>query len=834
VTRFSPLFLLSAAAVPAFASDDPLVVERYLHPPKEVMDAVLAPWHLNVSLGNLSPDRTRFLIVERDGMPSLAALARPSYNLGGLQIDPAANRHRRLSTRVTNSGFRIYSLADKRETRVATPRGAVVSDFGWSPDGGRVSFLAHYDGATYLYTADARTGRTRRLTDRPLLATLSTGTEWTSGGREIATVLLPSNRGPEPPTSVVPDTPRVRMSTGRPIRIRVYASLLDNPRDQQLLEYSVTGQLAAVDVNTGRIRPIGKPAMISSFSPSPDGKFFRVTTMEKPFSYVVPQSSFGTRETIWDDQGDVKAQIARRQLRLGASGNEEEPALLDEQDAEQRTQAQTTGRRMLSWRPDGAGLSYLQVAPAPNAKDEEESDEPVRGRRKDRVMLWKAPFGPRDIETVYESDAPIRNVRYAEDGRTIFLNLTEGDKEQIVMVHLDDKKPKTIVEWKPSDFYGNPGDLVMKPGSDAGRVVRMSSDGRFVYLSGTQYFKDPRKEAPRPFVDRVAVETGEKERLFESDAERFETATLLDDDMLEYVVTRQSPTEVPNSFLVDRKAKTETAITSNRDFLPDITQAPTEEIEVTRPDGIKFRVRVTFPRHHVPGMTRLPAFFWFYPREFVDQAAYDRTLRNHNKNLFRSVGPQSKTIFTRLGYALVEPDTPIIGPSDRKNDAYVPQLRNNLYAVIEELDRRGWVDRRRLALGGHSYGGFSTANAMIHTPFFRAGIAGAGNYNRLLTPFGFQGEQRQLWDGREVYLGLSPILHAEQLTGALLLYHGMEDQNVGTAPINSERMFAALNALGKPSALYMYPYEDHGQVAQETVLDMWARWVAWLEKYLKE
>ena len=163
----------------------------------------------------------------------------------------------------------------------------------------------------------------------------------------------------------------------------------------------------------------------------------------------------------------------------------------------------------------------------------------------------------------------------------------------------------------------------------------------------------------------------------------------------------------------------------------------------------------------------------------------------------------------------------------------MPQLRNNLSAVIDELDRKGWIDRSRLGIGGHSYGAFSTANAMVNTPFFKAGIAGDGNFNRTLTPFGFQSDDRQMWDGRGFYLEMSPFLFAERITGALLMYHGMEDQNIGTDPINSERMFDALEALGKTAALYKYPYEDHGQVAQETVLDQWARFVAWLDKYVK-
>jgi len=163
----------------------------------------------------------------------------------------------------------------------------------------------------------------------------------------------------------------------------------------------------------------------------------------------------------------------------------------------------------------------------------------------------------------------------------------------------------------------------------------------------------------------------------------------------------------------------------------------------------------------------------------------------------------------------------------------VADLRMNLLAVIDELDRQGYIDRTKLGIGGHSYGAFSTANALVHTPFFKAGIAGDGMYNRTLTPTGFQSERRNLWSGQRTYLELSPMLYAERMQGALLMYHGLEDQNVGTAPISSIRMMQALRAEGKTAALYMYPYEDHGPATEETLLDLWARWTAWLDVYVK-
>jgi dipeptidyl aminopeptidase/acylaminoacyl peptidase len=232
--------------------------------------------------------------------------------------------------------------------------------------------------------------------------------------------------------------------------------------------------------------------------------------------------------------------------------------------------------------------------------------------------------------------------------------------------------------------------------------------------------------------------------------------------------------------------------------------------------------------------------FWIYPREYTDQAAYNAAAGRTagvgpgaQPNRFAAPGVRSMTLLTLLDYAVVEPDVPIVGPVGRMNDNYIPDLRNSLWAVIDDLDKKGIVDRDRLACGGHSYGAFSTANAMAHTPFFKAGIAGDGNYNRTLTSMSFQTERRQIWDARETYLEMSPLLWANRVNGALLMYHGMDDANVGTNPINAEHMFMALDGLGKPAALYMYPYEGHGPLAKETTLDLWARWVAWLDTYVK-
>jgi len=821
---------------------NPLTQEGYILPPKEVAEAALAPWFKNVSITNVSPDRHYYVVLERDGLPSLASLAKEHVNLGGLQIDTAANRARELTTR-SSKGIRIMELGGARSVRVPLRPDARITDIAWSKDSKKIAFLAHFLDRTEIWLANASDGKCRRVSAWPVLATMVTTLVWI-GSEQLVSVLIPSDRAALPEKPSVATTPKVKVTDSKVTSIRTYPSVLQNPFEQQQLEYYTTGQLATIDVETGKVKTIGKPAMIRSVDPSPDGKFFHVTLMEKPFSYIFPTSNFPQRESIWDEKGTEKALLQQRGLQKGEGGD-------SPPTGGRGGRGGTNSRRSLTWRPDGAGLSYIQVQPAPTApSDDESSDEDEQGRRgggfgggrggaqggtqasqrPDEVFQWLPPFGPKDAHVIFTSPTRINSLSYSSDMKSVFIDQTIASKNRISIVRLDNPThPTTLVETGTDD---DPVTLATKPGPKAGSVIRTTSDGKFAYLTGTKISKDPQKEAPRPFIDKIDLTSGKRQSAFESHADVFEQPTLLDDDMSSILVVRQSAKMVPNTYLVSPATSQETALTQNTDYAPDLSQAHRDTITVTRQDGFKFEVKVTLPKYFTYG-AKPPAFFWFYPSEFVNQEAYNRSKRTYNKNLFIQVSGANKAILTRLGYTLVEPDCPIVGPADRKNDEYVPQLRNNLAATIDELDRRGWVDRARLGIGGHSYGAFSTANALVNTPSFKAGIAGDGNFNRTLTPFGFQTDDRELWDGRNFYLEMSPLLFAERITGALLMYHGMEDQNVGTDPINSERMFDAMEALGKTAALYKYPYEDHGQIAEETILDQWARFVAWLDKYVK-
>ncbi|HEY2851348.1 MAG TPA: prolyl oligopeptidase family serine peptidase [Gemmatimonadaceae bacterium] len=866
---FAATALLALSAIPLHAQDvaqqgvlkEILAKETFIRPPQAIEKIVTAPWQQNVSLSNQSPDHKHFLKLESEGMPSVQQFGKPHYYLAGLQVDYKANRARILTTRGA-AGLEVIDATTGQTRAIETPKGATISSPKWSPDGSEIAYIANFEDASHLYVADVGTGKSRKITKSPLLATLVTTVDWTNGGKSLVTVLVPEGRGAEPQHPAIETGPQVRMVGEAKNKTRTYReyALLHDPHEQAQLEYYATGQLAVIDAKSGAVKKIGAPAMVTAIDPSPDGGYLRVTTMQKPFSYLVEYQNFGTNEGIWDSNGKAIAELTKRPLRAGDNALGDDPSAPASAD---------TGKRSFGWLPNGSGLYYLQMdASRPQQTDSGASDDQAAGgrggrggaARRDHLYVWEAPFTAGSAKQIFQSNNRISDLLWSEDGQLVFAAENANGTSQVYATYLSEPtKHYPIARIRGVSltvgtlgggrfggggrggngadsltFYQNPGTVMSKPGKSVNEVALLSNDGNFAYLTGTQYFHTWGDSAPRPFVDRIEIKTGSKSRIFYSAPDVFERAVApLDDDFTRAIVVRESPTMVPDSYLRDIKSGQSTQLTHNKDYAPEISQAVRKRIPVTRADGYKFFVDLTLPRDYREG-TRLPAFFWFYPYEYTDQAGYDRTKRTENRNQFHASAPSNKELLITQGYAVVQPDAPIVGQAGRMNDNYVNDLRNNLSAVIDELDRLGYIDRSRLGIGGHSYGAFSTVNAMVHTPFFKAGIAGDGAYNRTLTPNNFQSERRDLWEAKDTYLSMSPFLYANNLTGNLLMYLGAEDQNVGTDPTNSLRLLHALQGMGKTAALYIYPYEDHGQVTKETILDQWARFTAWLDLYVKD
>jgi dipeptidyl aminopeptidase/acylaminoacyl peptidase len=839
--------------------------ETYMKPPAVVERIVSAPRN-NVVFTNPSPDHRYFLQRQADGLPTIDAFGKPHYRIGGVEIDSKANRARSITTR-GSVGLTLIDAATGKLTRLQTPAGALVTDPTWSPDGKLIGYLANFDAASYLYVVDPATGRSTQVSRTPLLAVRDTVFDWTSDGSSIVAVFLPADRGAEPKAPAVATGPLVRTSEGRVLKNRNYASLMHDQHDKDLLDYYSRGQLAVVNVKTHALRNVGAPALILAVDASPDAQYFRVTLQEKPYSYIVPVSNFGTVEQLWDANGKVIAELSHRALREGTGADSGNGGARGGAGA-----AADTAKRNLDWNPVGAGIVYVRAIAAARGEGRREASGAAdsssgaaaagtgraarngagRGAaRRDEVMLWLPPFRESDAKSLYQAPGRIDNFAFGADGAMLFVD----DGSEVYAVN-----PAAPARRFPiarganlatgrrgrggfggrgatadSTFYNDPGDLRTVPAGNGEAVVALSGDRKSVFLTGTQHFHDWTRQAPRAFVDRVDIETGAKTRLFEADSTASESVVeALDPDMTRLIVTHETPSTPSDVYLRDIKTGSSTQLTHNVDYAPEVTHAIRKRLTAVRPrDGYKFYIDVTLPSDYKEG-TRLPGIIWFYPTEFSTQDEYDQRLRTTDVNRFPNTGPRAPEIWVTQGYVVIQPlDIPIVGPEGRMNDHYVDELREDMDLTLETVEKAGYLDRERVGLWGHSYGAFSTANAMVHTPYFRAGIAGDGMYNRTLTPYSFQNERRDFWQAQDTYLEMSPFMYADRLHGALLMYHSMEDQNVGTDPISSIRMMQALEGQGKIAALYMYPYEDHGPATRESDLDQWARWIAWFDKYVK-
>jgi dipeptidyl aminopeptidase/acylaminoacyl peptidase len=654
--------------------------------------------------------------------------------------------------------------------------------------------------------------------------------------------------------------PLVRLKESKVSPQVIHASLLEDPHDKAQLIYYTTGQLALVDVKSKTVKKIGAPTMIRAVDASPDGQYFRVTRMVEPFSYIVPVSQFGSVQELWDATGKVVATLSKTPLRDAGRGG-------DFGGGGQQA-ASDTGKRDIRWNPAGPGLVYLQSvfsnAPTRGANAGggragrggagRGGQAPAAQRQPSsvRYMSWLPPYGASDTKVLYEGSGRLTNVAYSADGKTMFVS----DSSVFAIRTADPSKKYSLgagVTIPGSGFGGRGGGrggfgagnndtggaLATKPGPHGDPVVIVGSDDKTVFLSGNRMpGANWHTVGPRPWVDKLDFESGQRSRVFDAPGDSYEEfVTALDDDYTRFIYNHESATVIQDAWLRDTKAGTNKQLTHAVDVGPSVSGAQYKRIQVTRPrDGIKFWVDITLPKDWKPGV-KLPGIVWFYPREYTTQAEYDRSRFATNINKFPAVPsarPASSTkIWASQGYALIEPDCPIIGDTGKMNDNYTRDIRENLDAVLDAIVDAGYVDRNRMGIGGHSYGAFSTVNALTLVPYFKAGIAGDGMYNRSLTPFGFQSERRDFFQAEATYLDMSPFFRADKISGALLMYHAIEDQNVGTAPISSIRMFHALQGLGKPAALYMYPYEDHSDATYTTDLDLWARWLAWFDTYVK-
>jgi dipeptidyl aminopeptidase/acylaminoacyl peptidase len=763
-------------------------------PPEPIASLVVAEPAPDASL---SPCRRFLLFSHREALPGIDVLSRPYEKMAGSRID-LKTRGPQLSTRMTKVVLR--TIADGTERELALPPGHVGGPF-WSADGERIAFTRAGAGGLELWVAATGSGAVAKL-DVTLDAALGAPLHWLRDQRTLLCKLAVP--GAPPAENPVPEGPVAQETeAGVKAQVRTNQDMLQSERDCRWFEYLSTSQLARVAVDTGAVEKLGAPGLIAAVEASPDGEFVLATVLHRPFSYLVPWNAFPHRVEVLGRDGAVVKVVADLPLR------EDVPI-----------GGVPTGPRGVEWLPTQPhALCWTEALDG--------GDPKAKADKRDNVLVLTDLTGaPRPWTSV---QFRAQGLSFGRDGSLALLHESDRDTRTQRVSRLDaadfGKASVELYSRSAQDVYGDPGATVNEL-SPTG-VATMRQRGALLFRAGQGQSKD----GSRPFLDSWDPLAGKKERLWQCAEGRFETFVgFLDDARI--LIRSESPQEPPQMYEVALATGARRKLTDFRDPAQEFAgRIEKRLLRYQRQDGVALSGTLYLPPGHREGEHH-PVLVWAYPQEFT-QASDAGQVRSAPTRYTRFAGISHLWLLL-AGYAVLDDAAmPIVGPVRTANDTFVAQLQQNADAAVQALLAQNVADPWRIAVGGHSYGAFMTANLLCHTDLFAAGIARSGAYNRTLTPFGFQNEERTYWEAPEIYQAMSPFAHADRIKAPLLLIHGEDDDNQGTWPIQSQRLFAAIKGHGGTARLVLLPHEAHGYRGRETTLQCLAEMVNWLDRYVK-
>jgi dipeptidyl aminopeptidase/acylaminoacyl peptidase len=807
LVRLSAFSLVASAA---FSADIPHARQQnakftYQKPPAAIRQVLESP---APPLTLVSPTHDRVLVIDSLRHPPVSDLAQPMLRIAGLRINPATNGRHHPPHAV---GLRIVSVADGKEMKVTVPANAWIGAPEWAPDGRHFVFTNTAPNATELWIADAATGSAHKVPGVKLNTTYGTPVQWFSGSKTLLVQTVPAGRGAAPKEDLVPAGPNVQESAGKGAPIPTYEDLLKTRHDEELFDYYVTSQLATVDTQSGAATNIGAPAIFESIQPSPDGRHLLVERVVRPYSFLLPAGGFAKDVEVWSVAGKSEHTIA-------TLPNSEQVPL----------EGVLTGPRDYTWvstRP--ATLVWAEALDEGNPKKKADF--------RDRLLMLSAPFSaePTELAKVqYRFQGGgfrSRAIEFGEKGDWAFIHDYDRTRRwtRTLLIHLGQPgaEPKVVWERSIRDRYGDPGTPVMRTLPNGHRAI--AQNGEYIFLEG----EGASSKGDYPFLDRYSLETRQSERLFHAAEKTYEQfVALLNDDGSRFLTRYETPTDPPNLY-VHTSADQKSALTHFPDPAPQLRGITKQLVTYKRDDGVQLSFELYLPANYKQG-ERLPTIVWAYPLEYTDAATASQVSGSQYR--FTTIGGISELFLVTQGYAVLDNATmPVVGDPETMNDTYVQQIVSSAKAAIDKAAEMGVTDPNRVGVGGHSYGAFMTANLLAHSNLFKAGVARSGAYNRTLTPFGFQSERRTFWEAEDTYMKVSPFAFADKIKAPILLIHGEADDNSGTFPIQSERMYQAIKGNGGTVRYVTLPYEAHGYVGLESVEHVQWEMLNWFDKWVK-
>ncbi len=775
----------------------------YMQPPKEIMDVLNAA---AIPATSISPTRDRIAMLEPLRYPPIADLSQPMLRLAGTRVNPnnSAPHLQAYSVKLT-----LKNVSDGRETQVTLPAGAKISGPQWSPDGKYMAFGNITAAGVELWLVETATAKAKRLGNY-YVNTAFGGYGW-EGSTHISATLVPAGRGAAPQyRDVVPVAPNIQETTGRRGAVATVQDLLKSPNDEKLYDYYATSQLALIGLD-GKAKMVGTPAIFEQSVFSPDGKYVLVSRVVRPYSYLFPSFRFPKKVEIWDAGGKLVRSMPDQPLLDNiVSGGVQ------------------TGPRGYQWIPiEGSTINWVEALDG--------GDPKAKVPHRDKVMTLAAPFDGTATELL-KTEHRFQGRSFGEkDGMMLYFDFNRDTQKRRIFLtnYKNTANAKVISDLNINDRYNDIGQPVTRVQPNGVSLIRQNGDEIFLTGAGAS------KEGDRPFFRRMNLKTLEISEIVRSGTEEYEAfAGMIDDNGMNFFTRKDSPTDPPNLFIrqVCPKGQVCTAlayrqVTEFKDTAPQLRGIKKQLVQYKRADGVDLSFTLYTPPGYKEG-TRLPTLVWAYPESFTDGALAGQVAGSTNR--FTQIGGISHLFLLLSGYAIMDNvSMPIVGPPETKNDTFIKQIVDASKAAIDKGVEMGVVDRDRVGVGGHSYGAFMTANLLAHSDLFRAGIARSGAYNRTLTPFGFQDETRNFWEATKVYTEVSPFFYANKINEPILLIHGEADNNQGTFPINSERLFAAISGLGGTARLVMLPHESHGYSARESTEHTLYEMVNWMDKYVK-
>ncbi|MBC7710069.1 MAG: prolyl oligopeptidase family serine peptidase [Rhizobacter sp.] len=795
--------LLNSAAVAVDAA-------RYKTPPaplQAVVEQLSAP-----SL-TLSPRRDLAAMVKTPTLPSIREVAQPELKLAGLRINPRTYSQSRFSF---GEDLWLFDIATRKEIRLTgLPQNLRLADMAWSPDQSALAFTHVADASVELWVVDVAAKSARKISSSPLHSVYGRGFSWMPDSRSLLVRLRPAGQGVAPVATTVPVGPNSQdaIPSGSARQVVTLQDLLKNENDAAVFDHYTLIQAAHIELN-GKTTMIGKPDRFLAISVAPDGKHVLTQAIERPYSYAVSSRSFPRRIEVRNLSGAVTHTVAKLALEEGLPpGND----------------AVRTGVRDISWRAD-------QPATLVWAEAQDGGDPAKAVPFRDLVLTQAAPFTDQPRELI-KLATRYQGVLWARGDLAIISEYwwkTRAVKRWRIAPDAAATPAELLASFSSEDRYNDPGMPKTRVDESGHTRLLVAADGESIFLDGV----GASPEGDRPFVDRLNLVSKDKGRLFRSETPVFENVMeLLDNEGKRILTTRESPTEPSNFYVRDLtqpKASQLTQLTQFSHPTPQLINVTKEQIRYQRADGVDLTATLFLPPNYDAKRDGpLPMLMWAYPQEFTSASAASQVTGSPFR--FNSISYWRPQALLSMGYAVLDnPSMPIVGEGGKEaNDSYLPQLIANAEAAINEVVRRGVADRDRIAIGGHSYGAFMTANLLAHTRLFRAGIARSGAYNRTLTPFGFQSEERNFWTAQSTYHAMSPFNYADKIKDAILLIHGEQDNNPGTYPVQSERLFQAIKGLGGTARLVMLPNESHAYRARESISHMLYETNLWMEQYVK-